>query len=83
MIDTILSLMAIGISGYTLWVIKKIEKDKLPNYKDIICRYPDTNQQKAFIELEFNKAKELEKEIDRLKELETDLLRKKLENKSD
>ncbi len=79
MIDTILSLMAIGISGYTLWVVRKIEKHKL-NIKDLTCRYPDTDQQKAFVELEFNKAKELEKEIDRLKELEAELLRKKLEN---
>ena len=82
MIDTILSLMAIGISGYVLWVVKRIES-KLPNYTDIICRYPDTDQQKAFVELEFNKAKELEKEIDRLKELELEFLKKKLENKSD
>ena len=79
MINAILSLVAIGISGYTLWLVRRIEK-QLPNYKDITCRYPDTDQQKAFVELEFNKAKELEKEIDRLKELETEFLRKKLEN---
>ena len=72
MIDTILSLMAIGISGYTLWIVKGVES-KLPNYKDLTCRYPDTDQQKAFVELEFNKAKELELEF----------LKKKLENKSD
>ena len=75
MIDTILLLLVIGISLYTLYVVRNI---KSYNLKDITCRYPDTDQQKALIDLEFNKAKELEREIDRLKKLEVELLRKKV-----
>ena len=80
MIDTILLLLVIGISLYTLYVVRNI---KSYNLKDITCRYPDTDQKRAFIDLEFNKAKELEKEIDRLKKLELEFLKKKLENQSD
>ena len=75
MIDTILLLLVIGISLYTLYVVRNIKSYSL---KDVTCRYPDTDQQKALIDLEFNKAKELEREIDRLKKLELELLRKKV-----
>ena len=75
MIDTILLLLVIGISLYTLYVVRNIKSYSL---KDVTCRYPDTDQQKALIDLEFNKAKELEREIDRLKKLEVELLRKKV-----
>ena len=78
MINAILSLVAIGISGYTLWLVRRIEK-QLPNYKDITCRYPDTDQQKVLIEMEFNKAKDLEKEIYNLKKLEREFLEDKLD----
>ena len=56
MIDIILLLLVIGISLYTLYVVRNIKSYSL---KDITCRYPDTDQQKALIDLEFNKAKEL------------------------
>jgi hypothetical protein len=71
--------MAIGISGYTLWLVRKIEKRRPPNYKDISCRYPDTDQQKVMIEMEFNKAKDLEKEIYNLKKLEREFLEDKVD----
>ena len=78
MIDVILSLIAIGISGYSLWTVKRIEKD-LPNPNDLFCRYPDTDHQKVLIDMEFNKAKDLEKEIYKLQKLEREFLEDKLE----